>query len=94
MPIVAARGYHVEEHKVTNAASYILTMHGLPKTYTESQSNPSAAANKPAVYLIHGLLDSSFTYGCDFRNQSLVFVLADAGYYVWLSNKRGTTWSN
>ncbi|KAE9294656.1 hypothetical protein PF008_g24493 [Phytophthora fragariae] len=94
MPIVAARGYHVEEHKVTNAASYILTMHGLPKTYTESQSNPSAAANKPAVYLIHGLLDSSFTYGCDFRNQSLVFVLADAGYYVWLSNNRGTTWSN
>nr|KAE8917739.1 hypothetical protein PF009_g31940 [Phytophthora fragariae] len=28
MPIVAARGYHVEEHKVTNAASYILTIVG------------------------------------------------------------------
>ncbi|KAE8974551.1 hypothetical protein PF011_g24817 [Phytophthora fragariae] len=68
MQIVAARGYHVEEHKVTNSDSYILTMYGLPKTYTESQINASAAANKPAVYLIHGLLDSSYTYVCNFRN--------------------------
>ncbi|KAE9349776.1 hypothetical protein PR003_g5712 [Phytophthora rubi] len=67
MQIVEARGYDVEEHKVTTSDSYILTMYRLPKTYTESQLNASAAPNKPAVYLIHGLLDSSFTYVCNYR---------------------------
>ncbi|OWZ21782.1 Lipase [Phytophthora megakarya] len=91
--IVQARGYFVETHKVTTADDYILTMYRIPKTYAESQANDKPAADKPVVLLQHGLFDSSFTFVNNFRNQSLAFVLADAGYDVWLANNRGTTWS-
>ncbi|GMF29810.1 unnamed protein product [Phytophthora lilii] len=91
--IVEARGYFVETHKVTTADDYILTTYRLFKTYAESQSKAKSTNSKPAVLLQHGLLDSSFTFVCNFRNQSLAFVLADAGYDVWLANNRGTTWS-
>ncbi|KAG1704280.1 hypothetical protein DVH05_006289 [Phytophthora capsici] len=91
--IVQARGFDVETHKVVTADKYVLTMYRLPKTYAETQAKTTPAAAKPVALLQHGLLDSSFTFVSNFRNQSLAFVLADAGYDVWLANNRGTTWS-
>ncbi|XP_022827914.1 gastric triacylglycerol lipase-like [Spodoptera litura] len=73
-------GYHVETHLAITEDGYILNFHRIP------MRNGKAGA---AVFLMHGILESSDTWMLLGPNKALAYLLADHGFDVWLGNSRG-----
>lgn len=87
--VVEGTGYACEEYTVETQDGFLLGLqrisHGAARTQT--------SAPLP-VLLQHGLLQGGDSWVLNLPGQSLAFILADAGFDVWIANGRGTRWSH
>ncbi|KAJ7324182.1 hypothetical protein JRQ81_017202, partial [Phrynocephalus forsythii] len=87
--IIQYWGYPNKEYEILTDDGYYLKANRIPR----GGSGPRKPGPKPVALLVPGLVMEGKGWITNLPNNSLGFVLADAGYDVWIINNRGTTWS-
>ncbi|XP_024538651.1 triacylglycerol lipase 1 isoform X2 [Selaginella moellendorffii] len=83
--LVHPYSYDCQEYMVTTEDSFLLGVQRI--------KSPKSPASRGPVFLYHGVLIGGDIWVLNPPSESLPYILADAGYDVWLGNTRTTSFS-